>query len=119
MFRTPPRREPRVAALVHSRRGMVLVVLDPWEVRAVLVSRQEHVVRVLLGREEPVLLFGTRKLPKRIANRVLHTEIVDLPKRTLPLSTYPELRRFARTPLELPVRQALTLASDALTLATV
>lgn len=114
MHRTPPRRQPRVAALVPSRRVYVLVVLDAWEVRAMAITRSALRLRHLLRQERPVLVVGTR-LPAWLKRSRVRTAAVAAPRQTLSLAAMPELRRFAGTEHEPAVRQALTLADEALT----
>ncbi|MFI5300416.1 MAG: hypothetical protein ACHREM_20195 [Polyangiales bacterium] len=57
----PPRREPRVLALARSRRQLLWVVVDPYEVRAagdvdVRAASVAAAVRRLLHREKPTLV---------------------------------------------------------------
>ena len=114
MHRTPTRRQPRVAALVPSGRQSILLVLDAWEVRAVLVRRAGVTLKRLLVAERPIVLVIPRKTSFLSGLRIpLLVRI--LPKRTLQIGNFPELRRFAAGAHAPAVRQALTLAFNTLT----
>lgn len=113
MHRTPTRRQPRVAALVPSGRQSILLVLDAWEVRAVVVRRTAAAIKRHLLAERPVVLVLPSKRPT-LAGLNLRLLIQPLPNRTLAIENFPELRRFARRAHARAVRQALTLAFNTL-----
>lgn len=116
MHRMPPRRQPRIAAYVSANRGSVLVVLDAWEVRAVVVGRSATRFRRLLLQERPVLVVSQRPPAWLCRMRVqVETRSVSLmPAKLLRLRTFPELRRFQGTRHEPALRRAVTLAHEAL-----
>jgi hypothetical protein len=114
MYRSPPRRLPRVAGLVTTRRGTVIVIVDPWEVRAVIVARRRTHLRNVLLRERPVVVARIGKRPDWLRRLRTEDQLVELPELVLSLASYPELRRFVGTPIEPVVRIALTLAENAL-----
>lgn len=114
MHRTPPRRQPRVAAYVSSPRGSVLVVLDAWEVRAVVVGRSPVRFRRLLLQERPVMVVSPRPPAWLCRMRVL-VETRSVPVKLLSFQTVPELRRFHGTRHEPVLCRAVTLAHETLT----
>lgn len=111
MYRTPPRRQPRIAALVRAQHAYVLVVLDPWEVRTVVVSRSRTCIRRSLLRERPVAIVTSDRLPwMRAAKLVLNP--ARCPREGV--ARVPELRRFAGSPYAEPITRAIALANKAL-----
>lgn len=114
MLRTPPRRHPRVAALVSSRRTYVLVVLDAWEVRCVAITRSCISLRRVLLRERPVLVAAA-KVPAWLRRMNVRVIQMPLPRATKDAASSPTLRRFAGLPHEAAVRGAVALANQALT----
>lgn len=114
MYRTPPRRQPRVAAYVASPHGNVLLVLDAWEVRAVVVGRSPVRFRRLLLQERPALVVSPRP-PAWLCRRRVQVEMRSIPVKLLRLRSFPELRRFQGTRHEPALRRALTLAHATLT----
>lgn len=114
MHRTPPRRHPRVAALVPSQHGTVLVVLDAWEVRAVAITRSPVRLRHLLLAEQPAVVIAVR-VPAWLRRIRVPAKTATTPSVVLPLAAFPELRRFAGGIHERALRTAVTLAETALT----
>lgn len=117
MNRTPPRRQPRVAAYMASRHGSVLVVLDAWEVRAVVVGRSPIRFRRLLLQERPALVVSPRPPPawlRRMSREIETHAVSPMPAKLIRLQTFPELRRFQGTKHEPALCRAATLAHEAL-----
>lgn len=114
MHRTPPRRQPRVAAYVASCQGSVLLVLDAWEVRAVVVGRGQPRFRRLLLQERPALVVSPRP-PAWLCRMRVQVETRSVPDKLLRVQTLAELRRFRATRHEPALCQAVTLAHEALT----
>ena len=113
MYRAPPKRTPRVAALIAQNRKNVLVVIDPWEVRVAMVA-PIATIRLALMRERPTAVATNRIWPWLARTPV---EIVPIAAgdRQSRVSDLPELRRFAGTRHEKLIATALALADQALT----
>lgn len=105
----PPRREPRVLAVLPARRGLAFAVVDPWEIRAAGIERCgpesiAYAIVRLVRREKAVAIACGRKslLPavKRAA-AVTRIGFVAEPPPTLPVGIaadlYPELAVHAPT----------------------
>jgi hypothetical protein len=93
MYRTPPKRTPRVAAIVARRQTAALVVLDPWEIRVAMVA-PVATVRLALLREHPTAVATNQHWPwlRRAGPGVVHPD----PAAEDPiLPDQAELRRFA------------------------
>lgn len=105
---------PRVAGVVTARQQSAVVVLDPWEVRTVVVTRSGRLLKNALLRERPVLVARLERSPSWLKRLRLTDKVVEIPELLSSLASYPELRRFTGTPTELLVRIALTLAEEAL-----
>jgi hypothetical protein len=107
--RLPPRREPRVLALVRSRKGFHYATADPWEIRATgSISCHEQAltpaVARLARREKPTLLVsGSPSLrgPVRRAGKHLALAVgkdhLPIPPAFVAEDLYPELRMRAPT----------------------
>lgn len=115
MHRTPPRRSPRIAAIVRQHGRECLVVLDPWEVRAVATARTSGAGRLrrVLAAEEPELVVVLGRRPRWLPVRLPVEVVSSRPEGSAP--AFPELRRFAGGALRKLVETAATLAFDALT----
>ncbi len=113
MYRAPPKRTPRVAALIAQNRKNVLVVIDPWEVRVAMVA-PIAAIRLALLRERPTAVATNRIWPWLARTPVAIVPIAagDLKS---PAADLPELRRFAGTRHEKLIAAALALADQALT----
>lgn len=113
MYRAPPKRTPRLAAVLTQNQRNVLVVIDPWEVRVVMVA-PIATVRTALLRERPNAVATNRhwKWLSRTEINVITVAPVDL---KVPRSELPELRRFTGTRHERLISSALAIADKALT----
>jgi hypothetical protein len=108
--RLPPRREPRVLALVRSRKGFHYATADPWEVRSAgtIVCHDRAlspaVLRIAL-REKPTLLVTRSpglRAPAHRAGRHLRVATSDghlpIPPLSVAQDLYPEFPMRAPTP---------------------
>ena len=108
--RLPPRREPRVLALVRSRKGFHYATADPWELRgAASVTCHDRAltpaVARLARREKPTLLvtkssslgMPVKRIGKRMAIAV-GSDHLPIPLPSVAEDLYPELRMRAPTP---------------------
>src|ERR1700690_2629558 len=113
MYRTPPKRTPRVAAVVAHRQTAALVVLDPWEIRVAMVA-PIATIRLALLREHPTAVATTQRWPWLLR---AGPELVlpDLVAEGPVLPDQAELRRFAGMKHEPLLRRALALADQILT----
>jgi hypothetical protein len=113
MYRAPPKRTPRVAAVLTQNHRSVLVVIDPWEVRVAMVA-PIATIRIAFLRERPTAVATNRLWSwlRRAEVDVIRAASTE-PK--APRSDLPELRRFAGTKHEHLVASALALAAQALT----
>ena len=113
MYRTPPKRTPRVAAIVARRQTAALVVLDPWEIRVAMVA-PVATVRLALLREHPTAVVTNQRWPwlRRAGPKVV---LPDPAAEDPILPDQAELRRFAGMKHELLLRRALALADRILT----
>src|SRR6266542_410250 len=113
MYRAPPKRTPRVAAVLSQKHKHVLVVLDPWEVRAAMVAPIATICTALL-RERPTLVAANRRWPwlRRAEVEVIPVAITKVKAAGASL---PELRRFTGTRHERLIGSALVLADQVLT----
>ena len=119
-LRFPPRREPRVLALVRSRDGFHYATADPWELRcAGLVACHGRALSAsvarLVRREKPTLLVTgspSLRVPVRRAARQhgIGVAVGDLPKlrRDVARQMYPEL------PMRAPTRDLDRVATLAI-----
>jgi hypothetical protein len=108
MYRTPPKKTPRVAAVVARHLTAALVVLDPWEVRVAMVA-PIATVRLALLRERPSAVATNRRWPW-LRRTGLDLATTDLSTTDLVPADHPEMRRFAGTRDEPLLRRALILA---------
>jgi len=113
MYRAPPKRTPRIAAVLSQNHKNVLVVIDPWEVRVAMVAPIET-IRIALLRERPTAVATNRRWPwlSRAEVDVITVASTD-PK--VPRPNLPELRRFAGSKHERLIGSALALADQTLT----
>ena len=113
MYRAPPKRTPRVAAVLSENRKNVLVVIDPWEVRVAMIA-PVATIRLALLRERPTAVAANHIWPwlRRAEVDLVPVAPTD-PK--VPTPDLPELRRFAGSKHEKLIGQALALADQALT----
>src|ERR1017187_657219 len=113
MYRTPPKRTPRVAAIVARRQTAALVVLDPWEIRVAMVA-PVATVRLALLREHPTTVATNEHWPwlRRAGPEVI---LPDPSAEDPILPDQAELRRFAGMKHEPLLRRALALADQILT----
>ena len=113
MYRAPPKRTPRVAAVLSERRKNVLVVIDPWEVRVAMVA-PIATIRLALLRERPTAVAANRVWPwlARASFEIIPVVAADPKVHTTDL---PELRRFAGSKHGRLIGTALALADQALT----
>jgi hypothetical protein len=113
MYRTPPKRTPRVAAIVARRQTAALVVLDPWEIRVAMVA-PVATVRLALLREHPTAVATDKHWPwlRRAGPEIV---ILDSAAEDPILPDQAELRRFAGMKHESLLRRALALADQILT----
>lgn len=104
-----------MAALVRWRRWLVLVVLDAWEIRAVVLSPSVTEHRRMLLRERPDAL-ATAINARWI--RQMHVSVVHHVPTPPPadLDAFPELRRFAGHPARGTIAAATALADQLLTI---
>jgi hypothetical protein len=118
-IRLPPRREPRVLALVRSRNGFHYATADPWEVRSAgrvtchgraltpavarLAQREKP---TLLVTRSPSLLAPMRRAAKRMGVAA-QGDRLQIPLPSIAEDLYPELRMRAPTPA---LAQVATLA---------
>lgn len=112
MYRAPPKRTPRVAAVLSQRRKNVLVVIDPWEVRVAMVA-PIATIRLALMRERPTAVAANRIWPWLSRAGVEVIAVAADPK--VSKTDLPELRRFAGSKHERLIGTALALADQALT----
>src|ERR1017187_4529246 len=110
MYRTPPKRTPRVAAIVARRQIAALVVLDPWEIRVAMVA-PVATVRLALLREHPTVVATNHQWPwlRKSGLELFSPEPATPDPR---LSDMPELRRFAGTKNAPLLRHAFALADQ-------
>jgi hypothetical protein len=113
MYRFPPRRYPRVAALCTSRGCTALVVLDPWEIRTAVVGARPPALRRALLRERPTVV-ATAAVPGWLKRLPYGVRLVEEPVQPASLGDFPELRRFVGTRFEPSLGRALALADHAL-----
>ena len=113
MYRFPPRRYPRVAALCTAKGCTTLVVLDPWEVRTAVLGATAPALRRALLRERPTVV-ATAAVPAWLQRLRFPVLTVEKPVEPASLSDFPELRRFVGTRFEPSLGRALALADHAL-----
>ncbi len=68
----PPRREPRVLALVQTVHGIAFAVLDPWELRSCGVERckppaRQLAIQRIIRREKPTVVTANTPMLLRLA----------------------------------------------------
>lgn len=113
----PPRREPRILAIVPCRGGIAWVVVDPWEIRGAGTARtqsRQATVRRLMRREKPSALVTSAASLHRILARgggrmdptLLAPRSPNIPPE-IARDLYPEFDLYATTP---SVRLAASLA---------
>jgi hypothetical protein len=112
MYRAPPKRTPRVAAVLSQQRKNVLVVIDPWEVRVAMVA-PIATIRLALLRERPTAVAANRLWPWLSRSDVEIIPVTSDPK--VSKTDLPELRRFAGNKHERLIGTALAIADQALT----
>jgi hypothetical protein len=113
MYRAPPKRTPRVAAVLTQNHRNVLVVIDPWEVRVAMVA-PIATIRIAFLRERPTAV-ATNRLWSWLRRAEVDVVPVTSTEPKAPRADLPELRRFAGTKHEQLVASALALAAQALT----
>lgn len=122
MIRHPPRKEPRVLALVPERGRLFFAAVDPWEIRSTGELRprsgaQVLALRRLIRREKPTILVTDSKRLREALTRA--AKVVGVPVLTGPIAhvsasgrdLYPELPLYAPTP---PLERVALLAIAAL-----
>jgi hypothetical protein len=116
----PPRREPRVLAIVASGRRCAFAVVDPWEVRStgsitVPTRSLPAALRRIIRREQPTLAVADRPGLTAALDRAarglcpgVDARRLRVPPTAIARDLFPELPLFAPTPgLERAARLAI------------